>query len=412
MVLKVGNGMNPAHISRGRGAFTLIELLVVIGIIGLLAALLLPAISQAKARAKQVQCVNNLKQTGLAAHLFAHDHGGKFPAQVSTNAGGSEEFAALGYQMQGNFYFAFQHFRPLAPELSTPKPLACPADLLRQPAPSFNQFDNRNLSYFIGLKADQSIPGSILAGDENIGTELSFAATMVAIGPAHIRPWYQGAHDQRGNLLFSDNHVEESVAAKLPGEMTLTEDIVRPTILGSTATGGGGNSGGSGSRGTGGAGGQGGNGGSQPSPTPYYPPVAPHGSAASPNAQIAALGTPPPRAYPTLIAPRPGNQTLAGQQVALSHQTTPNFIPDVPAPTNRPAPKVVVPAPLPPRPALITNTLAYPQQLAVAAHESFDATKWLLLLLLLILILVLVARWLDRKMRRARVRRQIARSRQ
>ena len=233
---------------------------------------------------------------------------------------------------------------------------------------------------------------------------------MVAIGPDHIRPWYQGAHDQRGNLLFADNHVEESGTAKLSGEMTVTEDIVRPTILARTATGGGG---GSGSRGTGGAGGQGGGGGSQPSQTPYDPPVAAHGSAASPNAQIAALGTPRARAYPTPIVPKSGNQTLAGQQLAFSHQTTPNVISDEPAPpTNRPAPKVVAPAPLPPRPALITNTLAYPQQLAVAAHESFAATKWLLLLLLLILILILLARWLDRKMRRARIRRQIARSRQ
>ena len=398
----------------------MIELLVVIGIIGILAALLLPSIGQAKARAKQVQCVHNLQQTGLAAHLFAHDHGGKFPAQVSTNAGGSEEFAALGYQMQGNFYFAFQHFRPLAPELNTPKLLACPADLLRQPALSFNlnQFDNRNLSYFIGLKADQSVPGSILAGDENVGTELSFAATMVTIGQDHIRPWWPGAHDKRGNLLYSDNHVEESITAKLSGEMTVTEDIVRPTILGSAVTSGGGGGGGGGGNGGGGGGSSsGGNGGgNRPSPTPYYPPVAAPPSATSPNDRIAALGTrtaPSARANPAPASPMPGSRPPAGPPANFSQPKTANPVPEEPAPpTNRPVAPVVAHAPLPPPPAKITNELAYPKQLAVAAHESFAATKWLLLLLLLILILILVARWLDRKLRRARIRKQIARSRQ
>ena len=60
-------------------AFTLIELLVVIAIIGIIAAVLMPAIDRATEAARRSQCANNLRQIGVAMHMYVDEHDFKFP---------------------------------------------------------------------------------------------------------------------------------------------------------------------------------------------------------------------------------------------------------------------------------------------------------------------------------------------
>src|SRR5947208_9269230 len=97
---------------RDRRGFTLIELLVVIAIIGVLIALLLPAVQSAREAARRAQCVNNLKQMALAAHNFESTNG-TFPpvfSQRATQTGPTSSARAnflavlMPFLEQGNLY--------------------------------------------------------------------------------------------------------------------------------------------------------------------------------------------------------------------------------------------------------------------------------------------------------------------
>jgi prepilin-type N-terminal cleavage/methylation domain-containing protein/prepilin-type processing-associated H-X9-DG protein len=223
-----------------KGAFTLVELLTVIAIIGILAALLLPALTSAKAKAKRIQCVANLQEIGVAFHIFLHDHDSKLPMEISTNVGGTLEFIQ-GALLAGGM-FDYKHFQAISNELSNPALFWCPTDRARSAADFFASLQNVNISYFVGANADYGQPTSILAGDRNITNTLGSGSVVQLNGSSGLQ-WTGEMHVSKGNILLADGSVEQLGSAGLQvasaaGPTGPPTIVVPPTSPGSLSPGG------------------------------------------------------------------------------------------------------------------------------------------------------------------------------
>jgi prepilin-type N-terminal cleavage/methylation domain-containing protein len=209
-------------------AFTLIELLVVIAIIAILAAMLLPALAAAKRKAQRINCVNDLKQVGLAFRLWEGDNGDRYPMAVQTSVGGAADFlyhygntAAPAHEgAVTNIWVCMTN------ELATPKILYCPSDATRTPANVFAGFDPvQNTSYFVSGDASEPYPQMVLDGDRNIQTlntagvpaaspalpaSLSVKSSSPYTTNAPYWAWTQSdLHQKAGNLGLADSSVQQ-----------------------------------------------------------------------------------------------------------------------------------------------------------------------------------------------------------
>jgi prepilin-type processing-associated H-X9-DG protein len=207
--------MRPEKNIKGSRNFTLIELMIVITIIVILCSLLLPALQKAREVSKRSVCASNLKQIGMAFHIYTSDYNGFFPWYVDASGTSTSIWFAKG-KIGGSMYQD-------EPWICKPGALVCPSNKNYKWGTAWETIDHISYGYnlrfghppalwawltpnSVKISTTKNPSGKILVADSNDdGNAGEIVAPYAAYNPTNSFS-VGNRHDKKLNALWADNH--------------------------------------------------------------------------------------------------------------------------------------------------------------------------------------------------------------